>query len=107
MQIDEIFEIHQTAKSKGFYDSWTGSPEDILSKLALIHSEVSEVLEAYRKQKGAKAIQEEFADIFIRCYDLLVQLYDDDIIDTYDIDQVIRQKAAINNGRRYKHGTLI
>jgi NTP pyrophosphatase (non-canonical NTP hydrolase) len=40
-------EIHETAKSKGFYDKERNFGEII----ALIHSEVSEILEADRKQK--------------------------------------------------------
>jgi NTP pyrophosphatase (non-canonical NTP hydrolase) len=107
MTEDEILGIHATALSKGFYDSWQGTPEDILAKLALIHSEVSEILEAYRKSKGKEAILEEFADVFIRCYDLIVALYNHDIIDTYDIDAMIRQKMAVNAGRSVKHGNLI
>jgi NTP pyrophosphatase (non-canonical NTP hydrolase) len=103
----EIEAIHDMAVAKGFYDNWTGSPEDVLAKLALIHSEVSEVLEAYRKEQGSAKILEEFADIFIRCYDLLVALKDSDIIDSIDIDKYIRAKMKTNDERPHKHGNLL
>lgn len=107
MELNEIRQIHLTAEAKGFYDGFTASPDQVLAKLALIHSEVSEVLEAYRKEQGSAKILEEFADIFIRTYDLLVALWEYEIIDTYDIDGVVRQKMAINSSRPIKHGNLI
>jgi NTP pyrophosphatase (non-canonical NTP hydrolase) len=103
----EIQLIHDTAKEKGFYDDWEGKPEQVLAKLALIHSEVSEVLEAYRKEQGSDKILEEFADIFIRCYDLLVALEGKGIIKTFEIDSTIREKMKINGKRKHKHGNLL
>lgn len=43
-------EIHANAKSKGFFDE----PKNIGEMLCLIHSEVSEALEADRKDKYAR-----------------------------------------------------
>jgi NTP pyrophosphatase (non-canonical NTP hydrolase) len=103
----QIFEIHETAVKKGFYDNWKASPEDVLAKIALIHSEVSEILEAYRKETGSVKILEEFADVFIRCYDLLVALHDYHIVDHYDINLVILEKMRVNGMRQHKHGNLI
>lgn len=107
MNENEIRAIHDTAVAKGFYETWTGSPQDVLAKLALIHSEVSEVLEAYRKRQGSEKILEEFADIFIRSYDLLVALYEDRVVDHIDIDWVIREKMSVNTRRDPLHGNLI
>ena len=46
-------EIHANAKSKGFYDE----PKNIGEMLCLIHSEVSEALEADRKGNYARDLQ--------------------------------------------------
>lgn len=60
-------EIHENAMKKGF---WTVS-KNIPEKLCLIHSEVSEALEAVRADEP---IGEELADIVIRCFDLAEHL---------------------------------
>lgn len=104
-----MLDIHATAVAKGFWDGTEEglSPDFVLAKLALIHSEVSEVLEAYRKEQGGKAIMEEFADVFIRTYDLIVGMHEHGIIDSHDIDSVIELKAGINKFRARRHGNLI
>lgn len=106
MLANEIQAIHDNAVEKGFWD-YEIDANFILAKLALIHSEVSEVLEAYRKQKGSDKILEEFADIFIRTYDLIVGLAENGVIDHADVDFVIREKMSVNAKRPNLHGNLI
>jgi NTP pyrophosphatase (non-canonical NTP hydrolase) len=103
---NEIQAIHDTAVAKGFWDGEVDA-NFVLAKLALIHSEVSEVLEAYRKQQGSAKILEEFADVFIRTYDLIVGLADAGILEHSDIDWVIREKMSVNASRPRLHGNLI
>lgn len=86
------FDIHDTALEKGFWDD-TSIPE----KLALIHSEVSEVLEADRKDHGKEAVEEELADILIRTLDLCSHLQ-------MDVDKVMKMKTEKNRSRTHKHG---
>jgi NTP pyrophosphatase (non-canonical NTP hydrolase) len=102
-----IAEIHDIAVSKGFWDGDAGvTPERVIAKLAMVHSEVSEILEAYRKEQGSAKILEEFADTFIRLYDLLVGLADAGVVDSIDIDEVIRLKTQVNSQRPKMHGNL-
>ena len=46
--------LHEIAKEKGFWDG-EYSYDKVGNKLALVHSEVTEVLEAIRKNKGSEA----------------------------------------------------
>jgi NTP pyrophosphatase (non-canonical NTP hydrolase) len=112
MLATEIEAIHDTAVDKGFWDNAHDEdgvirPDFVLAKLALIHSEVSEVLEAYRKQQGSAKILEEFADIFIRTYDLIYGLADYGVIDHFYVDSVIREKMSVNAERPRMHSNLI
>lgn len=106
MNKDEIQAIHDTAVAKGFWSDIV-DPNFVLAKMCLIHSEVSEVMEAYRKGMGSDKILEEFADIFIRTYDLIVGMYEEGMIEHADIDWVIREKMSVNKERPRLHGNLI
>ena len=95
-------QIHPTNVEKGFW----GPPElmdKYVAKLALIHSEVTEVLEALRKSQGADKVTEEFADILIRLFDLYGELVAVDEAAPY-LYQVMTEKMAINASRAPKHG---
>jgi NTP pyrophosphatase (non-canonical NTP hydrolase) len=95
-------QIHETAKEKGF---WENGINDMVvgSKLALIHSEVTEVLEAIRKEQGIEATEDEFADIIIRILDLYQAMWDQGSVERSLLD-VIYTKAQKNAGRPQKHG---
>ena len=68
----------------------------IPSVLALIHSEVSEALEAFRK-RDVENFKEELADIVIRVLDLAGAFGG-------DFDQVLEKKLETNRNRGYRHG---
>ena len=91
-----IFEIQQvayaTSKEKGW---WIGDP-NIPEKLALIHSEVSEALEAYRNCKDGE-MGEELADVIIRTLDLASYL-------GIDMEEEVLKKQRQNESRPYRHG---
>jgi NTP pyrophosphatase (non-canonical NTP hydrolase) len=103
--IDDLAsKIHETAVAKGFWDTEM-TPDTILAKLALIHSEVSEILEAYRKEQGYYKITEEFADVFIRLVDLWQAMSEHGMVSSFD--EAVAIKMTVNQGREHKHGNLI
>lgn len=94
--------IHRNSVNKGFYDAPV-IMDKVAAKIALIHSEGTEVLEALRKDKGPEAVTEEVIDILIRTLDLhdwLVELN----MATDDLDEVMRFKMMKNESRPPKHG---
>lgn len=82
----------ETAKSKGWHDE----PRETGTLLALIHSEVSEALEADRKG-DSENFAEELADVCIRIFDLCGAR-------GIDLESAIHAKMEKNKGRSYKHG---
>lgn len=110
--------IHETALEKGFwskvYDSrFLGKrkptpKKDIdfmLSKLALVHSEVSEVLEAMRKQQGDEKIVEEIADVLIRLLDFYHGAKLCGWVES-SLDDIVQKKMDKNKERPKMHGNL-
>ena len=103
--LDEVAHYcHNVAESKHFWD-YEESPDVYLAKMALIHSEVSEILEAYRKEMGPEKITEEFADVFIRLVDLWSAMNENGL--TTSLREAILDKIENNKSRPKKHGRLI
>jgi NTP pyrophosphatase (non-canonical NTP hydrolase) len=83
---------HKNAVEKGFYEV----ERETGTVLALIHSEVSEALEADRKG-DQENFEEELADVCIRIFDLCGSR-------GIDLENAIKKKMERNKGRSYKHG---
>jgi NTP pyrophosphatase (non-canonical NTP hydrolase) len=95
-------EIHPVNVEKGFW----GPPvmmDEYVAKLALIHSEVTEILEALRKSQGSDKVTEEFADVLIRTYDLYGELVNAGEADP-ELYAVMMKKIETNKTRPAKHG---
>lgn len=96
--------LHETAIEKGFWDKPKNF--DVFgNKLALIHSEVTEVLEAIRKNKGSEEIVEEMVDILIRTLDLYASMRNGGFVE-HSIDEVLFKKMENNKVRPRLHGNL-
>ena len=95
-------EIHPVNVDKGFWAEPV-MMDKYAAKLALIHSEVTEVLEALRKSQGTDKVTEEFADILIRTFDLYWTLVEDGEADP-ELAGVMLDKMETNKNRPAKHG---
>lgn len=97
-------EIHRTAVDHNFWDKNTQPSFDKLAaKLALVHSEVTETLEAIRKGKGQVLVVEEMADTIIRVLDLYGAMCKNDIIGV-SLQEIFDDKIRDNKNRPVLHG---
>ena len=88
-------DVYQTACDKG----WHNAPVSLPVLIALMHSELSEALEADRKSKGNEAVEIELADVLIR-------LLDTARTHSLDVVGAALRKAAYNKTREIRHGGL-
>jgi NTP pyrophosphatase (non-canonical NTP hydrolase) len=95
-------EIHKTAVEKGFWDR-TVDPIFIAKQMMMIVSEVSEAMEALRKDMEPDQISDEFADIIIRTLDLYAGIAEAGYVKK-SLDYAIKEKMGRNIHRPKKHG---
>jgi NTP pyrophosphatase (non-canonical NTP hydrolase) len=96
--------LHETAREKGFWDG-EYSYDKVGNKLALVHSEITEVLEAIRKSHGSEKIVEEMADVIIRLLDVYAAMRNEEEI-LHSLDEVLEAKINKNKERPRLHGNL-
>ena len=97
------YSVHQNAVDKGFWNENNGV-NFYIKQCAMIHSEVSEIVEAIAKDHGEKIVTE-MADVIVRLCDLWAGMNHDGLIKT-SLENQLREKAAYNKTRPYMHGKL-
>jgi NTP pyrophosphatase (non-canonical NTP hydrolase) len=105
---DVAFTIHANAKNKGFWSDKDGEDQvnQILAKMMLIDTEVSELADAYVKQRGSEEIKKEAADIIIRLLDLMAAMSRYGII-SGGVQETLVEKIEFNKTRPAKHNRLM
>lgn len=92
--------VHQIAISKGWWDN--ASP--IGTRIALMHSELSEALEADRLNNPPDDKIPKFSGIEAELADTIIRILDTAEADGFDVIGAMIAKAEMNAGRSYKHG---
>lgn len=88
-----IKECHRIAQTKGWWNEERNDGELI----ALMHSELSEALEALRNHAPLGNIAEELADCCIRIFDYCGAR-------GIDLEEALLKKIGFNKTRPYRHG---
>jgi len=96
--------LHETAREKGFWDG-DYNHDKVGNKLALVHSEVTEVLEAIRKSQGSEKVVEEIADVIIRLLDVYAAMRNEEAV-LHSLDEILHKKMEKNKIRPPLHGNL-
>ena len=99
---DLSMDLHKIAVEKGF---WPEEIDDIFiaKQCMMIVSEVTETMEAIRKDKGEEEITKEVADILIRTLDLYAGLVEAGYT-RLSLDYALEEKSQFNKTRPEKHG---
>ena len=93
-------EVHQTAVDKGFWDGTRNNAELI----ALMHSELSECLEALRLDNPRSTKIPIFTEAEEELADLVIRVMDAAMANGWDVGGAIETKARYNKDRPHKHG---
>lgn len=94
--------IHEWAKRKGFWED--GKDRNDGEMIALMHSELSEVLEALRKDNPPDDKIPEYSGAEAELADVIIRIMDTANARGWRVAEAIVAKMAYNEERPYKHG---
>ncbi len=92
---EKMAEVRALVDAKGF----SSDESRIWEMLALIHSEISEATDAYKKGQPLEKVGEELIDAIIRILHLLSAL-------GLDAEELYQKKMAENWKRPFRYGTV-
>ena len=93
-------EIHETARDKGWWDKERNDGELI----ALMHSELSEALEALRHGNPPDDHIPEFTGIEAEMADVIIRIMDFGVARNLRIAEALEAKIEYNKTRAHRHG---
>ena len=92
---DYVRLVRALCDAKGF----SSDPDQFWQMLALIHTEVSEATDAYKKGEPLEAVGEELIDAIIRIFHMLSAM-------GVDAEALFQAKMAKNWARPYRYNTV-
>lgn len=101
--------VHKLAKEKGWWTGKKGAPE---GKLLMMHTEIAEITEEYRRGRPMTEIRWEKDEhgqvkpegVPVEAADLAIRLLDFCAKHKIDLARAIEIKHTFNSGRPYLHG---
>ena len=90
-----VQQVRALCDAKGF----SSDPDQFWQMLALIHTEISEATDAYKKGEPLEAVGEELIDAVIRIFHMLSAM-------NLDAEALFQAKMAKNWARPYRYNTV-